>query len=364
MTTDVYREEYREVGLDQLELDPDNPRLPREHDWQAGDDGTFLKEFARRYNLIELARSIADKGFSPRHAEALLVIAHPLVDDRYLVVEGNRRLAALKLLADPEARRAAGATSSEWSELAEDASGMDWAQIPIIVYPDRPSLDDYLGFRHITGPRSWRPEAKARYIARLLSPDRRVRDVARSIGSTYRTVRRYAEAHAVYTQALQEGIPIDLVEAGYGVFYNALDQPGIRGFLGLGRQAEIDSLPVSPVPEDRIGHLRDLIALLFGDPEIGAKRVISESRELRTLGTVLANERACANLLIDRNLERAWRISGGGRNDLLGLLADLHLRLAQVNGQAREYASDEEIVEEVRRIYELVDEMAVRYGIT
>jgi len=292
------------------------------------------------------------------------VIEHPVKGDHYIVVEGNRRLATLKLLANSETRTTVGATSSEWSELAEDAAGiMDWAHIPVIVYPDRPSLDEYLGFRHITGPSSWRPEAKGRFIAKLLSSGRTVRDVVRSIGTSYRMVRRYAEAHAIYTQALAEGIPMDRVETGYGVFYNALDQPGVREFLRLGRQVEIDALPVSPVPTDRLEQLRDLIILLFGDPESGVPRVINESRDLNTLGTVLANERACANLLRDRDLDRAWRISGGGRNDLLGLLSDLHLRLAQVNGQAREYADDEEIREEVRRICDLVNDMAVRYGI-
>ena len=407
MTTEI----YREVHLNQLRMDPENPRLPREHDWQSDGENQFLKEYVQRYNLIELARSITDKGFSPRHAEALLVVedAPADVEDdgssngvgdalvgvaydgssdgventpadvaeggssdsdedtpadvNYKVVEGNRRLATLKLLADPEARRAAGATNSEWSELAADTSKVDWDQIPIIIYPNERALDDYLGFRHITGPSSWRPEAKARFIAKLLSSGRTIRDVVKSIGSSYRTVRRYAEGDAVYSQALAAGIPMDRVEAGYGVFYNALDRQGIRNFIGLGPQSAINSLPDSPVPKDHLEQLRELIGLLFGDHASGAERVIRESRDLRNLGMVLENERARANLLRERDLERAWRISGGGRSDLLGLLSDLHLNLAQVNGQAREYAEDEEVREEVRRIYNLVVEMAERYGI-
>ena len=67
-------EVYKDVPLDRLRLDPENPRLPMGADWFSESERNLLKEFYRRYNLIELARSIADKGFTPRHAEALLVI--------------------------------------------------------------------------------------------------------------------------------------------------------------------------------------------------------------------------------------------------------------------------------------------------
>ena len=67
-------EHYTEVSLDRLHLDPGNPRLRQDVDWNTEPESSFLREFARKYNLVELARSIADKGFTPRHAEALLVI--------------------------------------------------------------------------------------------------------------------------------------------------------------------------------------------------------------------------------------------------------------------------------------------------
>ena len=349
--------------LDSLRLDPENPRLSRDEDWAAQPEDRLLREFARRYNLLELARSIADKGFTPRHAEALLVVEDPSAADSYIVIEGNRRLATLKLLTSADSRRSAGATGSQWEELAEEASRLSLDTVPVIAYPDRAALNDYLGFRHITGPTPWRPEAKARFIAKLLSAGQDVGDVARRIGSNHRTVRRFAEAHAVYTQALHANMPMEDVEAGFGVFYNALDRPGIRDFLGLGRQADITKQPESPVPDEDMDRLRELIGLLYGDSEMDLGKVISESRDLRKLDRVLANDRARANLLRDRNLDRAWRVSGGGRDDLLALLSDLHSRLAEVNGQAGEYVGDDEVRGEVRRIHALVEDMADRYQV-
>ena len=45
------------------------------------------------------------------------------------------------------------------------------------------------------------------------------------------------------------------------------------------------------------------------------------------------------------------------------LLADAHSKLAEVNGQSVEYARDGDVQKEVQRIYDLVSDMAIRYGI-
>ena len=333
------------------------------HGFESVSEAQLLKDILRRYNLVELARSISDKGFTPRHAEALLVIKHPSTNDHYLVVEGNRRLAALKLLTSKGSREAAGATSAEWNELADTAAAHDLESVPVVVYADRRALEDYLGFRHITGPRPWRPEAKARYIAQLLGHDKTILEVARRIGSNARTVRRFAEAHGIYTQALEAEIPMGRAELGFGVFYNALDQEGVRTYLGLGRQADIKGLPKSPVPRENLSKLRDVVELLFGGESKGSDRVITESRELRKLGLVLADGPARRNLLLLRDLERAWRIAGGGRDELIGALRDIHRQLATVNGQAAEYAEDKGIRQEVKRVCELAAETATRYGL-
>lgn len=356
--------DLRELHLSQLALDPENPRLPRDSVSDTASDDQLLPEFVKRYNLLELARSIADKGFTPHHAEALLVIAHPSREDHFVVVEGNRRLAALKLLTSQKCREAAGATSLEWGVLADKASQQRLDPVPAVVYSDRRTLDDYLGFRHITGPRPWRPEAKARYIAQLLGSDKTIDEVVRRIGSNRRTVRRFAEAHAIYTQALDAGIPMDEAERGFGVFYNALDQEGVRNFLGLDRQVTITGLPNSPVPERHLDDLRTLLELLFGDSSQNLESVIHESRELRKLGQVLDNSPARATLIRRRDLELAWRVSGGGRDELLGVLKEVHLHLASVNGQAQEYSQDDDIQKSVQRIYTLASDTAARYGVT
>ena len=355
-------EQFQSVPLASLRLDPENPRLPRDHFWSSEPEASLLAEFYSRYNLIELAYSIADKGFTPRHAEALLVIADPDDAHQHIVVEGNRRLATLKLLTNQDYRQHVR-TASVWTDLAEKAATHELDPVPVVIYQNRDSLNDYLGFRHITGPTPWRPEAKARFIARLLRTGETIGEVARRIGSNHRTVRRLAEAHAIYTQALEGGKSTDQVEAAFGVFYNALDQPGIRTFLGLGRQSEIQTLPLSPIPDEHLENLEHLIGLLYGDDSQALDKVIGESRDLKLLGEVLQDDRGRRNLLVDRDLERAWRVIGGGRKDLIALLAGAYSRLAEANGQANEYREDKDIRREVGRICDLTADMLKRYGL-
>ena len=347
------------VSLRRIRLDPENPRLPPS--LRGSPSASLLRHFARSYNTFELARSISDKGFTPRHAEALLVIEDPPDSGTYVAVEGNRRLAALILLTD-ESERVRLKLGTEWESLAEAALKHNLVEAPVIVYPSRTDLDDYLGFRHITGPTPWRPEAKARFVTHLLEGGETVQVIARRIGTNARTVRRLKEAHAVYLQAVGWEIDVELVEAGFAVFYNALDWEGVRDFIALAPQRS-DLFELNPVPGDRREHLGQLVALLYGNEEDGIKRVINESRDLRKLSRVLGDEISTAKLIKDRDLDAAWRSSGGGLTELLAALRDLHRSLAEINGQAREFQDQPTVREQMERFYRLALDTAERYGV-
>jgi len=178
--------EYADV--DALNLDPTNPRLGRENSGPKVSQSEVLN-LMQDWNLDELALSFVENGFWPQ--EALLLVEEALYGrTRLVVVEGNRRLAALKLLREAALGRPA---SKKWEELAsglrQDAEL--FTKVPFLKVDSRKEIDAFLGFRHVTGIMEWRPAEKAEYIAKLIDNNNlSYDDVRRKIGSKTETVRR------------------------------------------------------------------------------------------------------------------------------------------------------------------------------
>ncbi|HXL25103.1 MAG TPA: ParB/Srx family N-terminal domain-containing protein, partial [Chthoniobacterales bacterium] len=87
----------RDLKIENLLLDVENPRISR-----AGGQKDALQKIIEDQDvkLVALAESIIeDGGLNPM--DRLLVIRSPDVKDKYVVLEGNRRFAAIKILHNP-----------------------------------------------------------------------------------------------------------------------------------------------------------------------------------------------------------------------------------------------------------------------
>ena len=90
--------ELRDIMTNNLLVDIENPRLPEEHDSQFAAIRAMLSIEATK--TLALAQAIATEGFST--FERLFVTPSSDNPNRFIVLEGNRRLTALKLLAEPK----------------------------------------------------------------------------------------------------------------------------------------------------------------------------------------------------------------------------------------------------------------------
>ena len=116
----------------------------------------MLRYIARNTSITELMTAIAENGYFP--GEPIIVV--PREARGHSVVEGNRRLVALKLLSDPSLYP----KNTRVREIAENAKNRP-DTVPCVIFDDRAKIVNYLGYRHITGVKQWEPLAKARYIA-------------------------------------------------------------------------------------------------------------------------------------------------------------------------------------------------------
>src|ERR1041384_1058674 len=85
-----------EVSIDDLMLDLKNPRFDRLANEREGLEKIV---FSQGNKLVNLADDIATEGLSPAHR--MLVVRTRGEKGKYTVIDGNRRLAALRVMVNP-----------------------------------------------------------------------------------------------------------------------------------------------------------------------------------------------------------------------------------------------------------------------
>lgn len=162
-----------DIELAALLLDSDNPR----HDVltkQREIVGAML-DGPDSHQLLVLARTIVTEGLSP--AERLIVMPHDTDKKAFVVLEGNRRAAALKLLDSPAligaSKRLSRPMREEWGTLARKYEGTGPIQkIACCIFDTRQEANFWLKLKHTgmnegAGTVGWGPEEIARFKERF-----------------------------------------------------------------------------------------------------------------------------------------------------------------------------------------------------
>lgn len=306
------RAEVELARVDDLLLDPGNPRLPE--DVQGGSQATLLRYLDEYDSLSDLASSMVQNGFFPHEP---LVVLPKNEDGRRVVVEGNRRLATLKILIqDADAQE----QDLEF-DLSEDLPAFSpntLNAIPVYEIDDPDQVWAYLGYRHISGIRKWDAESKARFVAR--SVDRFVEQgekrpflaVANLIGSNTQTVRSAYVALTLLRHARDEyGFDIrHIMRERFGVWQRLLGTAGIPQALRLrsGRSHPDDiRADISETPKhELLGVLEDLTPA-----QVGSSPVLKDSRDVTRYSDVLRDDRARAILREHHDLDLAFQLVEG-----------------------------------------------------
>ncbi|MGO9085938.1 MAG: hypothetical protein ACLQBK_11980 [Candidatus Sulfotelmatobacter sp.] len=306
--------------LDSLFLDPTNPRLGRENTGRDVQQPKVL-ELMEGWNLDELAVSFVESGFWPQ--EAMLVVEEELYGRRRLVVvEGNRRLAALMLLKDAASGHP---LSRKWQDFAAGLNPTSdlFKKIPVLRVDSRKDIDAFLGFRHVTGIMEWRPAEKAEYIARLIEQNHlSYEDVRKKIGSRTETVRRnYISYRLLLQMEDEEGISVKTVEERFSVLFLSLRTVGVQSYLHVDIKADPDNAK-APVPKDRLKALAYFAQWLFGNEDREVEPLVQDSRQVDDFGRILESKEAVEYLERTKSpsFEFAFRLAGGDEIEIIQLI--------------------------------------------
>ncbi|MGG4553886.1 ParB N-terminal domain-containing protein [Paenibacillus humicus] len=274
------------VSLEKLHFDPDNPRLPQRL-IGTRDEKKVLDFMIKNGNIVELMQSIGETGYSD--AEPLLVVpSSGTAAGEYIVVEGNRRLTALKLLSHPEL---ASLRKNIIADTVKSAKHIP-KDIPVILYPSRGEILDYLGYRHITGVKDWGALEKARYLDQLynshidnVGSDQIYSVLAKMIGSRTDYVSKLHTALKLYNLANDDayyGAEIEETDFNFSWLTTALSFSDTVSYLGLSGPGD------STLEGLDKGKFAQLFEWMF-DPK---KKKVQDSRQISELNQILKSESA------------------------------------------------------------------------
>jgi len=317
--------------VSRLRLDPRNPRLATVlEDGDRPSQEELVRRLWKSEAADELAISIAENGYYQQ--EPLLVV--PSEDDpaELVVVEGNRRFAAVLVLLNEQLRREVGATDVP---VPSEERREQLQNLPVLVYRDREQIWAYLGFRHINGTKPWDAYSKARYVASVHDAYGVPLDmIARRIGDRHSTVERLYRGLKVLQQA-EEAEKFSRSDAARGKFffshlYTAIDQGEFQRFLGMDPKAPTKP---NPVPKSKLVELELLMTWLYGRKSTNTPALIhTQNPDLNRLRDAIANPRALSLLRAGRPLDEAYLVSLGASRRFREALATAHEAITSARG--------------------------------
>jgi len=324
------------VPTDLLDFDPHNPRLVEEGN-KNPTEPEVIKALADSADLPELVESIAANGYID--IEPLIA---QRIGDRFRVLEGNRRLAAIRMLLNPDLAKGVGINVPTISQEVRDSL----AEVTVYAVEDPEQARDFIGFKHINGPHKWDALAKGRFAAdwyRKESGDGvTLEKIAQRLGDRHDTVVRLvngifvldqAEASKVYD--LQDRYPNR--KFAFSHLYTALTRPGFREFLGLPDEWRANDPTPNPIPADKLENLQKVMVWLYGSKSDDIEPVItSQNPHIKQLGAVLLNSRSRSIMMSRNDLREAYAQveSKGARFEaaLINAKQEAETALSQITG--------------------------------
>ncbi|MDX9892607.1 MAG: ParB/Srx family N-terminal domain-containing protein [Bacteroidales bacterium] len=232
--------EVKVIDFGKLYLDPNNPRFwteksfTRVPDKKISDDtvqATALKNMLS-HDISELKYSILRNGFLPLDR----IVVREFDNDKYVVIEGNRRLTALKVLK----------TEIEYEEINEEGITPKYLEnflktietIEVLVYTGSKDSQDITwmlqGIRHIGGIKKWEPAQSAKVLADKIEKNHETfTQAGQTFGISAKDVgKRYRAYKALEQMQNDDEYGKQAQNNYYSLFEEAIARRDVKNWLG------------------------------------------------------------------------------------------------------------------------------------
>ena len=155
------------ISLDKLYLDPNNPRfvtagwnrLPDEDVGKEAVQDEVRTKLIQQFDVDRLRKNMEVNGYLPIDR----VIVREIAPDKYVVLEGNRRICAAKLIS----------RYAQDGQRVDDAVKNSLLEIPCLIYTGQKADAAWIfqGIRHISGFIDWSSFNKAKLLVEQMESD-------------------------------------------------------------------------------------------------------------------------------------------------------------------------------------------------
>jgi hypothetical protein len=349
-----YQIEYPNTS--NLFFDWENPRLAEFGIKEDTEDAEIFSVLWENMALEEIVISIVAHGFFT--TEPLIALRN-----ENIVLEGNRRLAAVRIVLDPDL--VDKKLDDEVLQRINPQLISELQTLPVIYVDDRKEAWRFIGFKHINGPTQWNSFAKAQYISRIRKKfDIPLKEIAFQVGDTHKTVQKLYEGIMVIEQAENQKLfsreDIKKGRLYFSHLYTALQYDGFRTFLQISNpELELDN----PIPGEKSEELQEFLTWLYGSKKTDIDPIIkAQNPDLRKLESIVKNHEALAAIRANQPLDFAYELSRPRsrifEDSLYAAQRDVQKAWSYVN---EGYKGDEHLLSVssslVDRAYDLFDKM-------
>ena len=296
-------------SLKNLCLDPNNYRFIDAETYAPVDDTDIINEDVQRRtsslilgknaeNIRDLIDSFRKNGFLPVDQ----IQVRQLTNGKYLVVEGNRRVACLKWL------------QRRWKDEGYDIGKLTpevFSNVPLVAYQGADEAHHLIvmGLKHISGNKKWPPINQAELIRTLKEKHGLNREeICESIAIGTREYNRIINTLEIIDEYKKSEFRDQFSSERFTLFHEIVRSRAVRDWIHwdynnfrlAGDRANLDRLFSWISEDEEFGEDEDELETLKK-----LEPVITRSSQIKELAKLISDETALANLDTTRNLSEA-----------------------------------------------------------
>lgn len=307
--TDQLMHSEKKYSLKNLYLDPNNYRFIDKNDYAECEESKLtdknvqmrtldLLRGKNNANISDLISSFKQSGFIPVDQ----IQVRKIDTQKYLVIEGNRRVAALKALEDLHNN------SQPIGKLSPEI----FKKVPVVDYlGDDPSMYKVLmGLKHISGNKKWPAINQAKLIQSLFNDhEMSEEEIVNSLGVSKIELRTTRRTLALINKYEDSDYGDQFSSDKYSTFREIIKSPKIKEWLDLSP----NDLELNQHDEQNLYRLFSWISTTeeeIPDEDIDSEEtqiirqepIIETALQIRELAKIISDEKALSNLETTRSL--------------------------------------------------------------